>query len=67
MQPKETNEYSRSWYPITLAQSTHGLGKLVFGICVRKWLNDSPLWSTFLAKLERSEGEFVDIFDTKVF
>ena len=28
MQPKETNKNSRSWYPITLAQSTLGLGKL---------------------------------------
>ena len=28
MQPKETNKNSRSWYPITLVQSTRGLGKL---------------------------------------
>ena len=34
---------------------------------MRKWLNNSPLWSTVLAKLARSEGEFGDIFDTKVF
>ena len=30
MQPKETSKNSRSWYPITLAQSTRGLGKLVY-------------------------------------
>ena len=30
MQPKETNKNSRSWYPITLAQSTRGLGKLAY-------------------------------------
>ena len=65
--PITPNEYSYSWYPVTLAQSPCGLGKLVFGVCVTKWLNDSPFRSTFLAKLERSEGEFVDIFDTKVF
>ena len=41
------NEYSHSWYPVTLAQSTCGLGKLVFRVCVGKWLNNSPLWSTF--------------------
>ena len=29
-------------------------------------INDSPLWSTFLAKLERSEGGSVDIFNRKV-
>ena len=65
--PITLNKYSHSWYPITLVQSTRGLGKLVFGVCVRKWLNNSPLWSTVLAKLAKSEGEFGDIFDTKVF
>ena len=51
MQPKETNKNPRSWYPITLAQSTRGLGETcIFGVCMRKWLNDSPFWSTFLEK-----------------
>ena len=66
MQQRETNKYSCSWYPITLAQSTRGLG--IFGVCMRKWLNDvqSPLVN-FFSKRARSEGDFVDIIDTKVF
>ena len=43
-----------SWYPVTLAQSTWS-EKLVSRVYVRKWLNNSPLLSTFLAKLARSE------------
>ena len=35
-QQKETNKNSRSWYPITLAQFTRGLGKLVYSEFVRE-------------------------------
>ena len=39
MQPKETNKNSRSWYPITLVQSTRGLGET----CTGK-NNGFPFW-----------------------
>ena len=36
MQRKKTNKNSRPWYPITLAQFTRGLGKLVYSEFVRE-------------------------------